>query len=256
MSTLRHKHAIARIRLDAQKLTRREREAIGLPPRPIRRPIEPPPFPSDPSAYAWYVLTTLPQQEAAVAHRLGRAGYAAFNPTEVVLARHNRQARHKREARQRAILSSMVLVGFTGKRQDRWVEPVQVPTGKGRTRWTEGFHRTVIVAQICWPEIEAIEGVTGVVGIAGVPEQVPFSNVIGLHCLHGRRAATRNWSPMVDDVVEVAHGPFRERAGKVVELADGRAKVMLFGQGLFAAKVDPLDVPETWLRLGQSGEGD
>lgn len=229
---------------------------MGLPARPVRRPIEPPPFPSNPAAYAWFVLTTLPQQEAAVAHRLARVGHAVFNPTEIVLARHNRQARHKREARQRAILSSMVLVGFMGERVERHVPPAQVPDGKGGKRWTEGVQRTVIVARPCWPEIEAIEGVTGKVGIGGVPEQVPLSNVIGLHCVHGRRAVTRNWSPMVDDVVEVEHGPFRDLAGKVVELADGRAKVMLFGQGLFAGHVDPLDVPETWLRMGTDDGAD
>lgn len=251
MSSRRHQYAIARIRHDARKLTRRERERLGLAPSPVARPIAPPPFPSDPSAFAWFALATLPQQEGKVAHRLARYGWAAFNPTEIVLTRHNRMARHKRAERERAILASTVLVGFAGDRRVHVVPPQQVPDGNGGVRWSNGVERHHVVADVPWCDVRGVEGVIDFIGFAGEPCPVPLGHVIALHFQHGRRASTRNWTPAVSEIVEVTQGPFRERAGRVVELTDGLAKVMLFGEGLLARLADPLEVPEVWLRLAE-----
>jgi transcription antitermination factor NusG len=234
MTTLRHKLAIARIRADGHKLTRREREQIGLPPDPIPKVREPLPFPSDPGRYVWFALTTLPQREAEAAHALSREGYAVFNPTEVVAVRNNRRTRHKRRDRERAILTSMVLAGFAG----RWV-----------ARRVNGIERAVLVADVPWLDVLGIENVRGFVGVGLSPAPVPVVNVLQLRARNGQRGSTRNWSPDIGDAVEVVYGAFQGKAGQVVALSDGEAQVRLFGaEGVFAKLAQPLAVPETWVR--------
>ncbi|WP_127142856.1 transcription termination/antitermination protein NusG [Pelagibacterium montanilacus] len=249
MPTLRHRTAIARIKADAHRLTKREREKLGLPAEPVRRADEPPAFPADPAGYAWFALTTLPRQEAAVARKLARMGYAAFNPVEIVKARSCRQMKYRRKARERAMLTSMVLAGFPGRTVVRHLPAHEVADQCGGRRMVAARERRTVVADVPWLSILDIPEVIGVVGIGGVPRPVPLGNILALHAADGRRGTTRNWQPVEGDIVELAHGPFAEIAGKIVELSEGKAKVVLFGKGLFAGKSAPIEVAESWLRL-------
>lgn len=234
MSSLRHKIAIATIRHDAHRLTRRQREKLGLPAKPTHRPAEPVPFPSAPERYVWFALTTQPQREAEAAQALSRAGYAAFNPTEIVMVRANRTLKFKRRQRERAMLTSMVLAGFEGRMCQRQVGDELV---------------NVLRADVPWLYVLEIERVTGFIGIGQSPAPVPLCNVLSLRARCGHRGDTRNWTPDVGSAVEVAYGAFEGQQGTVVELTDGKAKIALFGaNGLFAGHVEPLAVPETWVR--------
>lgn len=234
MSSLRHKLAIATIRHDAHRLTRRQREKLGLPAKPIHRPAEPVPFPSEPERYVWFALTTQPQREAEAAQALSRSGYAAFNPTEIVMVRANRTLKFKRRERERAMLTSMVLAGFEGRMCQRQVGDELV---------------NVLRADVPWLYVLDLERITGFVGIGQSPVPVPLGNVLSLSARCGHRGDTRNWSPALGAAVEVAYGAFEGQKGTVVELADGKARVALFGvNGLFSGHVEPLEVPETWVR--------
>lgn len=234
MSSLRHKLAIATIRHDAHRLTRREREKLGLPPKPLRRAQEPVPFPSQPERYVWFALTVEPQREAEVAQALSRSGYAAFNPTEIVMVRASRKRKFQRYERERALLTSMVLAGFEGRMFQRRVGDEMV---------------NVLRADVPWLYVLDIEKITGFVGIGQSPAPVPLGNVLALRARCGHRGDPRNWTPSVGVAVEVAYGAFEGRQGTVVELADGKAKIALFGaSGLFSGHVEPLAVPETWVR--------
>ena len=233
MTSLRHKDHIARIRHDAHALTRAERARLGLPARPVRLRLEPPPLPANPADYIWFALTTTPQGEARAVHALVRAGFAAFNPTEMVEMRAGRRAKFRRRDRERAILTSTVLAGFRG----RWVK-----------RFKDGDTIDVFHADVPWLHVLATERVTGVIGMGDGPVPVPLGNVLVLRERCGQRAPTRNWSAKVGDAVEISYGAFAGQEGKVVELVDGAAKVALFGAtGVLANLAEPLDVPETWI---------
>ena len=234
MTSLRHKHAIARIKHDAHRLTAEERAAIGLPARPVRRRNAPPPFPNNPGAYVWFALTTTTRGEDKAVLDLTRAGFVAFNPTEVVLARSSRLVKFKRKERERAMLTSMVLVGFPG----RWVE---------RRRGADVV--SCLHADVPWLHVLELERITGFVGMGNGPVPVPLGNVMAIRMQCGRRASTRNWTVSVGDTIEVSVGAWQGRQGQVVELVDGAAKVALFGtSGVLASLAGPLSVPETWVR--------
>ena len=203
MSSLRHKLAIATIRHDAHRLTRRQREKLGLPAKPIHRPVERVPFPSEPERYVWFALMTQPQREAEAARALSRAGYAAFNPTEIVMVRANRKRKFKCHERERAMLTSMVLAGFEGRMCQRRVGDELV---------------NVLRADVPWLHILDLERITGFVGIGQAPAPVPLMNVISLRARCGHRGDTRNWTPDIGAVVEVAYGAFEGQQGTVVEL--------------------------------------
>lgn len=234
MSSLRHKVALAYIRHDAHRLTRREREKLGLPPRPLRRSQEPVPFPSQPERFVWFALTTQPQREAEAAQALSRSGFAAFNPTEIVMVRHNRRQKFKRHERERSMLTSMVLAGFEGRVVERRCGDDVIP---------------VLQADVPWLHVLDIEKITGFIGMGGAPRPVRLVNVLQLRERCGHQGVTRNWTPSLGSAVEVAYGAFEGQTGEVVELADGFAKVALFGrEGVFSTLVEPLAVPETWVR--------
>lgn len=242
MTSLRHKNAIATITHDAHRLTVREREAIGLPAHPLRRKVEPPAFPSNPADYVWFALTTKPQGEAHAVQALSRLGFAAFNPTEVVVSRAARGVKFKRKERERAMLTSTVLAGFRGK----WVE--RRKAGK----LVEIFH-----ADVPWLHVLQLGPVTGVIGMGDGPVPVPMVNVLVLHARCGRRAPSRDWSASVGDSIEISFGAFKGRTGQIVELADGKAMVTLFGAtGLLAGLSKPLPVPEAWVRFGDGARVD
>lgn len=233
MTSLRHQNAIATIRHDAHRLTVEERRAIGLPAHPLRRRMEAPAFPTNAADYVWFALTTMPQGEALAVQALSRAGFAAFNPTEVVLARSSRIVKFKRKERERAILTSTVLAGFPG----RWVH-----------RRRDGDVVEVFHADVPWLTVLTTARITGVIGMGQGPVPVPLGNVLVLRARCGQRGATRNWSASVGDDVEISFGAFQGQRGNVVELVDGKAKVMLFGvQGVLAGLAEPLAVPEAWV---------
>lgn len=233
MTSQRHRQAIAILRHDAHRLTSRERELLGLPARPSRKPVEPPPFPANPADYVWFALTVTPQGEALAVQALSRAGFVAFNPTEVVMARSSRIVKFKRKERERALLTSTVLVGFRG----RWV-----------SRMRDGKPVDVFHADVPWLRVLEVDRVTGVIGMGEGPVPVPLINVLMLRERCGQRGATRNWSASVGDTVEITFGAFQSQHGRVVDLVDGKAKVMLFGgSGVLAHLAAPLAVPETWV---------
>lgn len=234
MTSLRHKNAIAVIRHDGHRLTKRERERLGLPAHPSRKLVEPAPFPTNPADYIWFALTVAPQGEALAVQGLSRAGFVAFNPTEVVAVRGNRLARHKRATRERALLTSMVLVGFRGN----WARLAR--DGKS----VEVFH-----AEVPWLNVLAVDRVKSFVGMGDGPVPVPLANVLMLRARCGQRGATRNWSASVGDAVEISFGAFQGKQGRVVELVDGNARVALFGtSGVLAHLAEPLAVPEAWVK--------
>ncbi len=233
MTSLRHKIAIAYITHDAHRLTKAEREKLGLPAHPLRRRMESPPFPSNPADYLWFALTTAPQGEALAVQALSRAGFMAFNPTELVAVRANRLVRHKRADRERAILTSTVLAGFRG----HWVQ-----------RMRAGEVVDVFHADIPWLHVLEANRITGVIGMGDGPVPVPLGNVLALQVRCGQRGSTRNWSASVGDDVAISFGAFQGQQGQVVELVDGKAKVMLFGaKGVLAHLAAPLVVPEAWV---------
>lgn len=231
MTSLRHQDRVARLRADAHTLTKREREAMGLPARPVRRHTEPPAFPENPGAYVWFALTTAKQGEAKAVLELARAGFVAFNPTEVVSMRASRKARHQRLDRERAMYTGIVLAGFTG----RWVHRVRGPD--------------VLHADVPWLTVLSLENVVAFVGMGQGPVPVSLGNLLSIRLKHRTRASTRNWSAAVGDTVEVSYGAFSGKQGQIVELADGTAKVKLFGNtGLLSNLAMPLAVPENWVR--------
>lgn len=233
MTSIRHQTAKAVLKHDAHRLTRREREKLGLPAHPSRKPIVPPPFPSSPADYVWFALTVAPQGEALAVQALSREGFVAFNPTERVMARSSRIVKFKRRERERAILTSTVLAGFRGQ----WV----------RT-WRDGKSVEVFHAPVPWLRVLNVHRVTGVIGMGNGPVPVPLGNVLVLHERCGQRGSTRNWTASIGDTVEISFGAFQGQQGQVVDLADGKAKVMLFGaKGVLASLAEPLAVPETWV---------
>lgn len=232
MTTYRHRTRHAMIELDGWRLTKQERERLGLPDRPSRRKVEPPPFPDNPGAFVWFALTTTPRGEAEAAVELDRLGFAAFNPTEVVVARASRQVKFKREARERAMFTSTVLAGFPGR-------PVERRVGQ---ETINALH-----ADVPWLTVLGCNHVLGFVGMGAKPLAVPLGNVIDIRGRCGQMSRTRNWSASVGDAVEISTGAWVGQKGEVVELTDGRAMVRLFGKGVFAQVAPPLSVPETWL---------
>lgn len=233
MTSLRHQHAIARIKHDAHRLTPDERAKIGLPARPRLRHIHPSALPSNPADFVWFALTTTTRGEPKAVEALCREGFAAFNPTEVVEMRASRRAKFRRRDRERAILTSTVLAGFRG----RWVN-----------RRVDGEMRDVFHADVPWLTVLRLPRITGVIGMGDGPVRVPLGNVLVLQERCGQRAPTRNWAAKVGDEVEVSWGAFAGQTGTVVELADGAAKVALFGAtGLLASLAEPLEVPEQWV---------
>lgn len=231
MTSIRHQDRVARLRAGA--FTKEQREAAGLPAKPVRRHTEPPAFPSNPGAYVWFALTTTKQGEAKAVLELARAGFMAFNPTEVVLARSSRIVKFKRKERERALLTGLVLVGFPGV-------------------WTEGRKGAVLYADVPWLRVLTQTHVVGVVGMADGPVPVPLGNVMAIRMQHQRKGSTRNWSPAVGDTVEVTWGAWSGKRGEIVELADGAAKLKLFGAtGLLATLREPLVVPEACVREAQ-----
>ncbi|KQT50323.1 hypothetical protein ASG47_19665 [Devosia sp. Leaf420] len=232
MTSIRHQDRVARLRAGA--FTKQEREAIGLPARPVRRHNEPPAFPADPGAYVWFALTTTPQREAKAVLELARAGFVAFNPTEVVMVRSSRIVKFKRKERERALLTGLVLVGFPGVLTERRRGNVLV----------NAFH-----ADVPWLRVLNQTNVVGVVGMASGPVPVPLENVMSVRLQHRRKGGTRNWSAAVGDVVEVTWGAWSGKKGEIVELVDGAAKLKLFGvTGLLENLTQPLSVPEPWVR--------
>lgn len=236
MVSTRHRIARGILEHDGHRLTRAGRAKLGLPDRPTRKVAPPPPFPASPGEYVWFALTTLPQGEAKAVQELSRLGFAAFNPTEIVIARASRMVKFKRKERERAMLTSMVLAGFPGALRCRRVGGVAI----------DYLH-----ADVPWLRVLDCDHVTGFVGMGRAPVPVPTTNVLLLRARCGHVAATRNWSPSVGDQVEVSYGAFEGQSGEVVELADGRAMVRLFGAGVLAALSKPLDVPETWVKQAQ-----
>lgn len=228
MTSIRHQDRVARLRAGA--FTKQEREAVGLPARPVRRHNEPPAFPANPGAYVWFALTTTKQGEAKAVLELARAGFMAFNPTEVVLARSSRIVKFKRKERERALLTGLVLVGFPGV-------------------WIESRKGAVLHADVPWLRVLTQTHVVGVVGMADGPVPVPLDNVMTIRMQHQRKGSTRNWSPAVGDSVEVTWGAWSGKHGEIVELADGAAKLKLYGTtGVLESLVAPLRVPEAWVQ--------
>lgn len=229
MTSLRHQDRVARLRAGA--FTKQEREAIGLPAHPVRRHNEPPAFPANPGAYVWFALTTTKQGEAKAVLELARAGFMAFNPTELVSMRASRKARHHRQDRERAMYTGIVLAGFVG----RWAH---------RPRGADVLH-----ADVPWLTVLGMEHVVAFVGMGEGPVSVSLGNVMAIRMRHRSRASTRNWSASVGDTVEVSYGAFSGKQGQIVELMDGAAKVKLFGgTGLLAKLAVPLSVPEAWVK--------
>ncbi len=233
MTSLRHQDRVARLRADAHTLTKREREAMGLPARPVRRHTEPPAFPENPGAYVWFALTTAKQGEAKAVLELARAGFVAFNPTEVVMVRSSRIVKFKRKERERALLTGLVLVGFPGA----WVE-------RRRGKSLIG----ALHAEVPWLRVLSQANVVGVVGMASGPVPVPLGNVMAVRMQHQRRGSARNWAPAVGDTVQVTWGAWTGKHGEIVELADGAAKLKLFGATGLLEKIGALSVPEGWVK--------
>ena len=169
MTSIRHQDRVARLRAGA--FTKQQREAIGLPAHPVRRHNEPPAFPANPGAYVWFALTTTKQGEAKAVLELARAGFVAFNPTELVAMRASRKARHQRQDRERAMFTGIVLAGCVG----------QVP----------------------WLTVLNLQHVVAFVGMGGGPVAVPLRNVLGIQVRHQSRASTRNWTASLGDRVEI-----------------------------------------------------
>ena len=231
MTSLSHQDRVARLRADAHTLTKREREAMGLPARPVRRHNEPPAFPANPGAYVWFALTTAKQGEAKAVLELARAGFMAFNPTELVSMRASRRTRFHRQDRERAMYTGIVLAGFAG----RWVR---------RPRGVEVLH-----ADVPWLTVLGMEHVMAFVGMGEGPVPVSLGNIMAVRMRHRSRASTRNWSAAVGDTVEVSYGAFCGKQGQIVELEDGAAKVKLFGNwGLLEKLAESLTVPEAWVK--------
>lgn len=228
MTSLRHQDRVARLRAGA--FTKQQREAIGLPAHPVRRHNEPPAFPANPGAYVWFALTTTRQGEAKAVLELARAGFMAFNPTELVSMRAGRKARFHRKDRERAMYTGIVLAGFAARAVLR----------KGH----EAMH-----ADVPWLRVLQQEHVVAFVGMGEGPVPVPLKNVLSIRERHQSRATTRNWSPLVGEAAEVSVGAWTGKVGEIVELQDGMAKLRLFGgTGLLANLAAPLVVSETWLR--------
>ncbi|HWV19513.1 MAG TPA: transcription termination/antitermination NusG family protein [Devosia sp.] len=232
MTSIRHQDRVARLRAGA--FTKQDREAVGLPARPVRRHSEPPAFPANPGAYVWFALTTTKQGEAKAVLELARAGFMAFNPTEVVSMRASRKARHHRQDRERAMYTGVVLAGFPG----RWVH---------RRRGLELIE--VMHADVPWLTVLGQQHVVAFVGMGDGPVPVSLGNLMAIRARHRSRASTRNWSPGVGDRVEVSYGAFTGKEGQIVELVNGEAKVRLFGgTGLLEKLTEPLSVPEAWVK--------
>jgi transcription antitermination factor NusG len=232
MTSIRHQDRVARLRAGA--FTKQQREAIGLPPHPVRRHTEPPAFPANPGEYVWFALTTTKQGESKAVLELARAGFAAFNPTEVVMARASRIVKFKRQERERALLTGIVLVGFPGRRIER-------------RRGNEVV--SALYAEVPWLRVFDAQHVVGVVGMGEGPVSVPLGNVMNIRMQHRRKAGTRSWTATVGETVEVTFGAWSGKMGEIVQLADGAAMVMLFGAtGVLQNLAGPLTVPEAWVR--------
>lgn len=173
-------------------------------------------------------------REAKAVLELARAGFVAFNPTELVSMRASRIVKFKRQERERALLTGLVLVGFPGVLGKRRRGNVVVSS---------------LHAEVPWLRVLSQTNVVGVVGMATGPVPVPLAKVMAVRLQHRQKGSTRNWNAAVGDMVEVMWGAWSGKQGEIVGLVDGAAKLKLFGvTGLLENLVQPLSVPEPLVR--------
>lgn len=221
------------VRIEGTRLTKRERKLQGLPPVPIFRERVNIPIPKRPELLEWFALTTMPQSEEMAAQVLYWAGYAAFNPVQFVDVRASKFGRHKTAQRARAVLTSMVLVGFPAQRG-----AIGVP----------------------WRFVLELEHITGVIGFDGAPAPLPYREVFQLLNVHQTKGVKRS-VPAVGSVVTIDQGVWEGKSGQLVALSDGAAKVALFGvssvengkSSMFAKALEQgVEVNQDWINDAQS----
>ena len=169
-------------------------------------------IPNDAELCGWYVLTTAPQSEQLVVDLLQERGFDAINPVEEVEVRMSRKARYQRIVRQRAMLTSMVLLAHLGP----------VP----------------------WLSVLELSRITGVIGVNGSPSRIPAAAALKLIRRSGLKARTRKPSLMAGEKAAVVEGPFEGFEGKVVSARNGRVHVMLGLSGVFGEGERAVDLPE------------
>ncbi len=196
--------ARAKVRANASKRPAR--------PKPVMKPNREVYIPDHAESCSWYALTTAPQSEQMVVDLLGERGFNAINPVEEIEIRASRKTRYRRVVRNRAMLTSMVLLAHLGP----------VP----------------------WLTVLDVSRVTGVIGVEGRPSLVPVAAAIRLIKRSGLKAQTRKPNLARGDIAEIIEGPFEGFEGKVVALREGRAKVMLGLSGVFGEGARAVDIAE------------
>lgn len=190
----------------------------------------------------WYVFRVMAQQERRAEAAFRAAGFAAFTPTEELWRWRSRQAKIRREKKDRylrPLMPGYVFAGFADGEEIPWgllpwLDAVKGPAPKDAER---GAERPMIAAQADY----AGQVIRSVVSQNGLPCEVPFRRLAPfakqsatpiIHAPGEHRYMKTHEEFGVGDIARVMWGPFEGHEMEVTGFTDAgaRLKTALFGK--------------------------